>query len=65
MERADIVENRQFESGVVKSFTTPYEDMKSTEKFHLGRFRTQCDSISPASQTDNGNKPFTYQLVKR
>ena len=54
-ERADIIENPQFEAAVVKSFTTPYEDMKLTKKVHLGRFRTQCESISPASQTDKGN----------
>ena len=54
-DRADLVDNPQFEAAVVKSFTTPYEDMKLSEKVHLGRFRTQCESISPASQTDQVN----------
>ena len=34
-----------------------------TEKVNLGRFRTQCESISPASQTDNGNKSFADAVL--
>ena len=62
-ERADVVENRQFEAAVVRSFTTPYEDVKLTEKVHLGRFSTQRESISPASQPDTGNKSFTEAVL--
>ena len=39
-ERVAIIENPQFEAAVVMSLR-PYEDMKLTEKIHLGRFRTQ------------------------
>ena len=52
---ADLVDNPQFEAAVVKLFTTLYEDMKLSEKVHLGRFRTQCESISPTSQTNQVN----------
>ena len=62
-ERAAIVENPQFEAAVAKSFTTPYEDLKLIEKVHLGRFRKQCESISPASHTDSGDKSFAEAVL--
>ena len=40
-ERAEIVDNPQFDAAIVESFTVPHEDLKLAEKVHRGRFRTQ------------------------
>ena len=62
-ERAEIVDNPQFEAAIVKSFTVPYEDLKLAEKVHLGRFRTQQEASHSNADVETGHKSFAESVL--
>ena len=62
-ERAEIVDNPQFEVTIVKSFTLPYEDLKLAEKVHLGRFRTQQEASYSNADVETGQKSFAESVL--
>ena len=56
-ERAEIVDNPQFEAVIVKSFfTVHYDDLKLAEKVHLGPFRTQQEASHSNAVVETGHK---------
>ena len=62
-ERAEIVDNPQFEAAIVKSFTVFYEDLKLAEKVHLGRFRTQQKASHSNADVETGHKSFAESVL--
>ena len=55
-ERAEIVDNPQFEAAISKSFTVSYEDLKLPEKVQLRRFRTQQEASLSNAHVETGHK---------
>ena len=62
-ERAEIVDNPQFEAAIVKFFTVPYEDLKVAEKVHLGRLRTQQEAGHSNAGVETGHKSFAESVL--